>query len=152
MWGVRAWCGAVQLISSVVTGDWLHVVETCELDNWKQALAIVMTYSSPEEFCGLCGEWLHAEAFVDPTCHVHCCDRTDLAGIPVRRSSFHRSSVSCWDAQRDEVILFAIVSMAVCVSSTKWNSFGLVCVILMQFCNAFHWSSAFVFYVFCAST
>ncbi|XP_046568756.1 protein transport protein Sec31A-like [Haliotis rubra] len=43
-----------RLISSIVTHDWAHIVETCDLDNWKQALAIILTYSSAEEFAALC--------------------------------------------------------------------------------------------------
>ena len=48
----------LQLISSVVTHDWSHIVETCELDNWKEALAVILTYSLPEEFAQLCGKLL----------------------------------------------------------------------------------------------
>ncbi|KAK7113259.1 protein transport protein Sec31A-like isoform X2 [Littorina saxatilis] len=43
-----------RLISSVVTHDWSHIVETCELDNWKEALAVILTYSQPDEFAQLC--------------------------------------------------------------------------------------------------
>lgn len=43
-----------RLISSVVTNDWTHIVETCELDNWKEALAVVLTYAKQEEFSTLC--------------------------------------------------------------------------------------------------
>lgn len=43
-----------RLIMSVVTHDWAHIVETCELDNWKEALALILTYSLPEEFASLC--------------------------------------------------------------------------------------------------
>ncbi|XP_067672888.1 protein transport protein Sec31A-like isoform X1 [Haliotis asinina] len=43
-----------RLVSSIVTHDWAHIVETCDLDNWKQALAIILTYSSAEEFAALC--------------------------------------------------------------------------------------------------
>ncbi|BFZ17823.1 hypothetical protein BsWGS_20864 [Bradybaena similaris] len=43
-----------RLISSVVTHDWGHIVETCDLDNWKEALAVVLTYALPEEFSPLC--------------------------------------------------------------------------------------------------
>ncbi|GFR63763.1 transport protein Sec31A, partial [Elysia marginata] len=42
------------LISSVVTHDWAHIVENCDLDNWKEALAVVLTYALPEEFSALC--------------------------------------------------------------------------------------------------
>lgn len=43
-----------RLISSVVTHDWAHIVENCDLDNWKEALAVVLTYALPEEFSALC--------------------------------------------------------------------------------------------------
>ncbi|CAL1529193.1 unnamed protein product [Lymnaea stagnalis] len=43
-----------RLISSVVTHDWAHIVETCDLDNWKEALAVILTYALPEEFSSLC--------------------------------------------------------------------------------------------------
>ncbi|XP_050394528.1 protein transport protein Sec31A isoform X2 [Patella vulgata] len=43
-----------RLISSIVTNDWTHIIETCDLDNWKEALAVILTYSKPEEFSPLC--------------------------------------------------------------------------------------------------
>ncbi|KAL5017881.1 hypothetical protein ScPMuIL_003603 [Solemya velum] len=43
-----------RLISSVVTHDWKHVVRTCSLDNWKEALAVVLSYSSHMEYADLC--------------------------------------------------------------------------------------------------
>ncbi|XP_059175772.1 protein transport protein Sec31A-like isoform X2 [Physella acuta] len=43
-----------RLISSVVTHDWGHIVDTCDLDNWKEALAVILTYALPEEFSPLC--------------------------------------------------------------------------------------------------
>lgn len=43
-----------QLISAVVTSDWLRVVKYCDLDCWKEALAAVLTYAKPEEFSFLC--------------------------------------------------------------------------------------------------
>lgn len=49
-----------QLISAVVMKDWSDVLETCDLQNWKEALAAVMTYAKPDEFSSLCGEsWLY---------------------------------------------------------------------------------------------
>ena len=53
------WCNCVfvvQLISAVVMKDWHDVLNTCELQNWKEALAAVMTYAQPEEFSSLCGQ------------------------------------------------------------------------------------------------
>uniref|UniRef100_A0A3P8XBA2 Protein transport protein Sec31A n=1 Tax=Esox lucius TaxID=8010 RepID=A0A3P8XBA2_ESOLU len=43
-----------KLISAVVTEDWRDVLQTCELQNWKEALAAVMTYAHSEEFSSLC--------------------------------------------------------------------------------------------------
>jgi len=43
-----------RLVSAVVTHDWGQIVSTCELDNWKEALAVVLTYSPAEEFASLC--------------------------------------------------------------------------------------------------
>ncbi|XP_061083735.1 protein transport protein Sec31A isoform X1 [Conger conger] len=42
------------LISSVVTQNWRDIVQSCELDNWKEALAALLTYARPEEFAPLC--------------------------------------------------------------------------------------------------
>ncbi|XP_062340758.1 protein transport protein Sec31A isoform X5 [Osmerus eperlanus] len=44
-----------KLISAVVTKDWHDVLQTCDLQNWKEALAAVMTYAQPDEFSSLCG-------------------------------------------------------------------------------------------------
>lgn len=54
----------LQLISAVVMKDWHDVLNTCELQNWKEALAAVMTYAQPEEFSSLCG-WSSSFMFVD---------------------------------------------------------------------------------------
>lgn len=43
-----------QLISSVVTRDYEHIIRTCELDNWKEALAVILTYAEGEDFASLC--------------------------------------------------------------------------------------------------
>ncbi|XP_041363036.1 protein transport protein Sec31A-like isoform X2 [Gigantopelta aegis] len=48
-----------RLISSIVTHDWSHIIQTCELDNWKEALAIILTYSSADEFANLCDSLAH---------------------------------------------------------------------------------------------
>ncbi|XP_067290174.1 protein transport protein Sec31A isoform X6 [Pseudorasbora parva] len=44
-----------KLISAVVMKDWTDILETCDLKNWKEALAAVMTFAKPEEFSSLCG-------------------------------------------------------------------------------------------------
>ncbi|XP_047425774.1 protein transport protein Sec31A isoform X7 [Mugil cephalus] len=43
-----------KLISAVVMKDWHDILRTCDLQNWKEALAAVMTYARPEEFSSLC--------------------------------------------------------------------------------------------------
>lgn len=48
----------MKLISSVVTQNWKDIVQSCELDNWKEALAALLTYAHPEDFAHLCGESL----------------------------------------------------------------------------------------------
>lgn len=48
----------LQLISAVVMKDWHDILKTCDLKNWKEALAAVMTYAQPEEFPSLCGSLL----------------------------------------------------------------------------------------------
>ena len=45
-----------QLISSVVTQNWGDIVQSCALDNWKEALAALLTYAHPKEFAHLCGK------------------------------------------------------------------------------------------------
>lgn len=48
-----------RLISSIVTRDWNHIIRTCDLQNWKEALAVIITYASPEEFAMLCDSLGH---------------------------------------------------------------------------------------------
>uniref|UniRef100_UPI00358F4E5C protein transport protein Sec31A isoform X2 n=1 Tax=Myxine glutinosa TaxID=7769 RepID=UPI00358F4E5C len=43
-----------RLISKVVSRDWYTIINTCKLDSWKEALAVVLTYTKPEEFSELC--------------------------------------------------------------------------------------------------
>ncbi|XP_077999565.1 protein transport protein Sec31A-like isoform X2 [Glandiceps talaboti] len=43
-----------RLISAIVTKDWSDIVNCCELDNWSEALAALMTYAKAEEFGTLC--------------------------------------------------------------------------------------------------
>ncbi|XP_068113975.1 protein transport protein Sec31B isoform X2 [Hyperolius riggenbachi] len=52
------------LLSSVVQHKWKDVVLRCHLQNWKEALALLLTYSKPEEYAELCdtlGNRLEAE-------------------------------------------------------------------------------------------
>lgn len=51
-------------MSVVVNRDWRDVVENCVLQNWKEALAALVTYAKPEEFtllCDLLGQRLEKE-------------------------------------------------------------------------------------------
>ena len=46
----------LQLISYIVKRDWNQLVRVCNLDNWREVLAMLVTYASPEEFSHLCGQ------------------------------------------------------------------------------------------------
>ncbi|XP_028397312.1 protein transport protein Sec31A-like [Dendronephthya gigantea] len=53
-----------RLMSVVVNRDWPDVVKSCSLENWREALAILVTYAKPEEFAPLCdllGQRLEAQ-------------------------------------------------------------------------------------------
>ncbi|KAG6921586.1 SEC31 -like protein B, COPII coat complex component [Chelydra serpentina] len=43
-----------QLLSSIVQQNWRDVICTCDLQSWKEALAILLTYSRQEEYAQLC--------------------------------------------------------------------------------------------------
>ena len=47
----------LQLISAVVQKDYKTVIENTALENWKEALAVILTYGKPGEFVQLCGEF-----------------------------------------------------------------------------------------------
>uniref|UniRef100_A0A8B9PQH8 Protein transport protein Sec31A n=1 Tax=Apteryx owenii TaxID=8824 RepID=A0A8B9PQH8_APTOW len=42
------------LLSSIVQQNWQDIVRTCDLQSWKEALAILLTYSKHEEYTQLC--------------------------------------------------------------------------------------------------
>uniref|UniRef100_A0A8C0FXN0 Protein transport protein Sec31A n=1 Tax=Bubo bubo TaxID=30461 RepID=A0A8C0FXN0_BUBBB len=42
------------LLSSVVQQNWQDIVRTCDLQSWKEALAILLTYSKHEDYTHLC--------------------------------------------------------------------------------------------------
>uniref|UniRef100_A0AAR2JHM0 Protein transport protein Sec31A n=1 Tax=Pygocentrus nattereri TaxID=42514 RepID=A0AAR2JHM0_PYGNA len=83
------------LISSVVTQNWTDIVQDCELDNWKEALAALLTYANPEEFAPLCdtlGSRLEAggtEKRCLQACLCYICS-----------GNIHKL-VECWSSQRD---------------------------------------------------
>lgn len=43
-----------RLIRAVVTHEWLHLVETCDVSNWKEALAAALTYADDAQLAELC--------------------------------------------------------------------------------------------------
>ncbi|XP_071609664.1 protein transport protein Sec31A isoform X4 [Heliangelus exortis] len=43
-----------RLITAVVTKNWKEIVQSCDLQNWREALAAVLTYAKPDEFAALC--------------------------------------------------------------------------------------------------
>ncbi|XP_026131940.1 protein transport protein Sec31A isoform X2 [Carassius auratus] len=83
------------LISSVVTQNWRDIVQSCELDNWKEALAALLTYANPEEFASLCntlGSRLQAEG-TEKRCLQACLCFICSGNI--------ERLVECWTSQRD---------------------------------------------------
>jgi len=40
---------------AIVTQKFETVIQSCELENWKEALAVVLTYAGGEDFNKLCG-------------------------------------------------------------------------------------------------
>ncbi|XP_051958646.1 protein transport protein Sec31A [Xyrauchen texanus] len=83
------------LISSVVTQNWRDIVESCELDNWKEALAALLTYANPEEFAPLCDTLgSRLEAVGAEKCCLQACLCFICSGNIERL-------VECWTYQRD---------------------------------------------------
>ncbi|XP_026153019.1 protein transport protein Sec31A isoform X2 [Mastacembelus armatus] len=84
-----------KLISAVVMKDWQDILKTCDLQNWKEALAAVMTYAQPEEFsplCDLLGDRL--EAAEDAQLQSQACLCYICAGNVEKL-------VSCWTKAQD---------------------------------------------------
>ncbi|XP_051523833.1 protein transport protein Sec31A isoform X2 [Myxocyprinus asiaticus] len=83
------------LISSVVTQNWRDIVESCELNNWKEALAALLTYANPEEFAPLCDTLgSRLEAVGAEKCCLQACLCFICSGNIERL-------VECWTSQRD---------------------------------------------------
>ncbi|XP_064798278.1 protein transport protein Sec31A isoform X2 [Oncorhynchus masou masou] len=84
-----------KLISAVVMRDWHDVLQTCELQNWKEALAAVMTYAQPEEFSSLCDLLgCRLEAVEDCTLQAQACLCYICAGNVEKL-------VTCWTRAQD---------------------------------------------------
>ncbi|XP_064819918.1 protein transport protein Sec31A isoform X1 [Oncorhynchus masou masou] len=83
------------LISSVVTQNWGDIVQSCALDNWKEALAALLTYAHPKEFAHLCetlGSRLEGER-TEKRCLQACLCYICSGNI--------EKLVECWALQRD---------------------------------------------------
>ncbi|XP_061117990.1 protein transport protein Sec31A isoform X8 [Conger conger] len=99
-----------KLISAVVTKDWRDILETCDLQNWKEALAAVMTYASPEEFsslCGLLGSRLEADGGLQPQaclCYICAGNVEKLVACWARAQESH-SPLSLQDLVEKVVVL-----------------------------------------------
>ncbi|XP_069599096.1 protein transport protein Sec31A isoform X11 [Ranitomeya imitator] len=86
-----------RLITAVVTKNWSDIVESCDLKNWREALAAVLTYARPEEFASLCdllGSRLEKEG--DPSLQAEACLCYFCAGNVDKL-------VACWTKAQDGV-------------------------------------------------
>ncbi|XP_040274000.1 protein transport protein Sec31A isoform X8 [Bufo bufo] len=86
-----------RLITAVVTKNWTDIVESCDLKNWREALAAVLTYARPEEFASLCdllGSRLEKEG--DPSLQAQSCLCYICAGNVEKL-------VACWTKAQDGV-------------------------------------------------
>ncbi|XP_073493126.1 protein transport protein Sec31A isoform X3 [Phyllobates terribilis] len=86
-----------RLITAVVTKNWSDIVESCDLKNWREALAAVLTYARPEEFASLCdllGSRLEKEG--DPSLQAQACLCYICAGNVDKL-------VACWTKAQDGV-------------------------------------------------
>eukprot|EP00062_Callorhinchus_milii_P004894 gi/632943796/ref/XP_007887150.1/ PREDICTED: protein transport protein Sec31A isoform X2 [Callorhinchus milii] len=80
-----------RLIDAVVTRDWPEIVQSCDLQNWKEALAALLTYARPDEFAALCdllGSRLESED--DSSLQAQACLCYICAGNVEKL-------VACWD-------------------------------------------------------
>uniref|UniRef100_A0A8C2A030 Protein transport protein Sec31A n=1 Tax=Cyprinus carpio TaxID=7962 RepID=A0A8C2A030_CYPCA len=85
----------LQRQTNMVTQNWCDIVQSCELDNWKEALAALLTYANPEEFAPLCdtlGSRLQAGG-TEKRCLQACLCFICSGNI--------ERLVECWTSQRD---------------------------------------------------
>ncbi|XP_072190063.1 protein transport protein Sec31A isoform X10 [Excalfactoria chinensis] len=84
-----------RLITAVVTKNWKEIVQSCDLQNWREALAAVLTYARPDEFAALCdllGNRLESEG--DSLLRTQACLCYICAGNVEKL-------VSCWSKVQD---------------------------------------------------
>ncbi|XP_038647602.1 protein transport protein Sec31A isoform X2 [Scyliorhinus canicula] len=80
-----------RLIDAVVTRDWKEILQSCDLQNWKEALAALLTYARTDEFAAFCdflGTRLESEG--DSSLQAQACLCYICAGNVEKL-------VSCWD-------------------------------------------------------
>ena len=46
----------LQLLSAIVNRTWSELVRQGNLQNWREMLAVLVTYAGPEDFATLCGK------------------------------------------------------------------------------------------------
>ncbi|KAG8515210.1 Protein transport protein Sec31A [Galemys pyrenaicus] len=84
-----------RLITAVVMKNWKEIVESCDLKNWREALAAVLTYAKPDEFSALCdllGARLESEG--DSLLQTQACLCYICAGNVEKL-------VACWNKAQD---------------------------------------------------
>ncbi|NXJ99389.1 SC31A protein, partial [Corythaixoides concolor] len=84
-----------RLITAVVTKNWKEIVRSCDLQNWREALAAVLTYARPDEFAALCnllGDRLESEG--DSLLQTQACLCYICAGNVEKL-------VACWTKAQD---------------------------------------------------
>ncbi|XP_037385943.1 protein transport protein Sec31A isoform X14 [Talpa occidentalis] len=84
-----------RLITAVVMKNWKEIVESCDLKNWREALAAVLTYAKPDEFSALCdllGTRLESEG--DSLLQTQACLCYICAGNVEKL-------VACWNKAQD---------------------------------------------------
>ncbi|NXU55385.1 SC31A protein, partial [Turnix velox] len=86
-----------RLITAVVTKNWKEIVQSCDLQNWREALAAVLTYARPDEFAALCdllGDRLESEG--DNILQAQACLCYICAGNVEKL-------VACWTKAQDGI-------------------------------------------------
>nr|XP_039272912.1 protein transport protein Sec31A-like isoform X1 [Styela clava] len=79
-----------RLMLAVATKNWAEIVRSCDLGNWKEALATLLTYSNKEEMNALCDE-LGERLEANPEQKIHACLCYVCSGNVERL-------VRCWDS------------------------------------------------------
>ena len=86
-----------KLLEGVLNRDWSNLVSACNLNDWKQVLATIMTYTAPAEsstLCDLLGMRLeqasHLESHLLNACICYIC------------SSNLDNLVGCWEKLNDD--------------------------------------------------